>query len=68
VIRLRELLRQQQWLEAIGNMPGYNAQSSGEVAALRKALPWYAFRKPRGRAGAGTGGQAAADARVPATQ
>jgi putative molybdopterin biosynthesis protein len=65
VIRLRELLRQQQWLEAIGNMPGYNAQSSGEVAALRKALPWYAFRKPRGRADTDA---AAPDAQVPAMQ
>jgi len=68
VIRLRELLQQQQWLEAIGNMPGYNAQSSGEVAALSKALPWYAFRKRRAGVDTGMAGQPAAATQAPAMQ
>jgi putative molybdopterin biosynthesis protein len=47
VIRLRELLQEKHWQDAIGNLPGYDTAATGEVVALSKAMPWYAFRKPK---------------------
>ena len=55
VARFRELLGQAQWLEEIGNLPGYDARACGEVVALRQALPWYAFRKRKDGGGGGSG-------------
>lgn len=47
VRRLRELLQQSPWQEAIRNLPGYDTASAGKVVALTEAMPWYAFRKPK---------------------
>lgn len=47
VVRLRELLRLDDWKESIASLPGYDTAAAGEVAALKDAMPWYAFRKPK---------------------
>jgi len=47
VIRLRELLTQGRWQDAIGSLPGYDAAACGDVVPLSEAMPWYAFRKPK---------------------
>lgn len=48
--RLRELLRHSAWQEVIADLPGYDIADAGEVVALRRAFPWYAFRGPKRRA------------------
>ena len=47
VVRLRELLRRSDWKDAMRSLPGYDTTAAGEVVALRDAMPWYAFRKPK---------------------
>jgi putative molybdopterin biosynthesis protein len=47
VIRLRELLQHGHWQDATSSLPGYDTAAAGAVVALREAMPWYAFRKPR---------------------
>jgi len=50
VQRLRRVLAQPQWAEAVAALPGYRVQRAGEVLALTRALPWWQFKQPR-RAG-----------------
>lgn len=47
VSKLRELLRRSEWQALIADLPGYDIAAAGEVVALRRALPWYAFRTPK---------------------
>jgi len=44
---LRELLGRSAWQEGIRDLPGYDTAGAGEVISLSRALPWYAFRKPK---------------------
>ena len=47
ISKLRELLRRSQWQGLIADLPGYDIEGAGDVIALSRALPWYAFRKPK---------------------
>jgi putative molybdopterin biosynthesis protein len=47
VATLLALLGTPEWAQTIGGIPGYRAQHSGEVLALRKVLPWWNYRKPK---------------------
>jgi putative molybdopterin biosynthesis protein len=47
ISQLRELLRRKEWQSLIADLPGYDIADAGEVVALRRALPWYAFRTPK---------------------
>ena len=47
VLVLRELLRRSEWQALIADLPGYDIADAGEVVALRRAFPWYAFRTPK---------------------
>ena len=47
VSRLRELLQRREWEALIADLPGYDFAGAGEVVALTRVLPWYAFRTPR---------------------
>lgn len=44
VVRLRETLASQTWLDALAALPGYAPWHSGEVLSLTQALPWWHFR------------------------
>ncbi len=44
-----ELLRSAAWQAELNALPGYTAERSGEVLSLRRALPWWTYRKPKGR-------------------
>lgn len=44
IIKLRELLRHNEWQDYINDLPGYDTAAAGEVIALRKAMPWYSFK------------------------
>jgi putative molybdopterin biosynthesis protein len=44
IVKLRELLQHNEWLGHIHDLPGYDTAASGEVIALRKAMPWYSFK------------------------
>jgi putative molybdopterin biosynthesis protein len=48
VATLLALLGTPAWVQAIQGIPGYRAQHSGEVLSLRKVLPWWNYRKPKG--------------------
>jgi putative molybdopterin biosynthesis protein len=50
ISRLRELMRRSEWQSLIADLPGYDIADAGEVVALRRAFPWYAFRTPKRRA------------------
>lgn len=54
VQRLRRVLAQPRWAEALATLPGYRAQRAGEVLALTRALPWWEFKRPRRRSAAAT--------------
>jgi putative molybdopterin biosynthesis protein len=41
------LLRTPNWREQLETLPGYAAEQSGEVLALRSVLPWWTYRKPK---------------------
>lgn len=45
--KLRELLKRSEWQGLIADLPGYDIDGAGDVLALSRALPWYAFRKPK---------------------
>jgi putative molybdopterin biosynthesis protein len=45
--KLRELLRRSEWQGLVADLPGYDIDGAGDVIALSRALPWYAFRKPK---------------------
>lgn len=47
ISKLRELLRRSEWQALIADLPGYDIAEAGEVVALRRAFPWYAFRTPK---------------------
>ena len=47
VRRLRAVLEQPSWAEALAGLPGYRPERSGEVLSLTQALPWWRFRLPR---------------------
>jgi len=49
ISRLRELMRGSRWQGLIADLPGYDIADAGEVVALRRAFPWYAFRTPKRR-------------------
>lgn len=44
IIKLRELLKHNEWQGHINDLPGYDTTAAGEVIALRKAMPWYSFK------------------------
>jgi putative molybdopterin biosynthesis protein len=45
---LLELLRSAVWRAQLNALPGYSADSSGEVLSLRRVLPWWTYRTPKG--------------------
>jgi putative molybdopterin biosynthesis protein len=45
---LLELLRTAHWQNELNALPGYAADRSGEVLSLRRVLPWWNYRKPKG--------------------
>ena len=47
ISKLRELLRRSEWQALTADLPGYDIADAGEVVALRRAFPWYAFRTPK---------------------
>lgn len=47
ISKLRELLRRSEWQAMTADLPGYDIKDAGEVVALRRAFPWYAFRTPK---------------------
>lgn len=47
IVKLRELLGRSEWQGLIGDLPGYDTGGAGQVISLSRALPWYAFRKPK---------------------
>lgn len=48
VQRLRDLLADPGWRDALATLPGCSAHAQvGAVLALTKALPWWHYRKPR---------------------
>ena len=49
VVALLDLLRSAAWQAELNNLPGYAAERSGELLSLRRALPWWTYRKPKGR-------------------
>lgn len=44
-IALRQLLRSTAWQQQLSTMAGYTPSHSGEVLALSRLLPWWAFTK-----------------------
>ncbi len=44
---LLDLLRTSNWRKQLETLPGYAAEQSGEVLALRSVLPWWTYRKPK---------------------
>ncbi|MEY8879351.1 MAG: substrate-binding domain-containing protein [Leptothrix sp. (in: b-proteobacteria)] len=47
VLKLREVLAHPDWLQALGTLPGYRSERSGEVLSLTRALSWWNFRQPK---------------------
>lgn len=47
ILALRQLLNTPAWQTEIAALPGYAAQQSGEVLAMRKVLPWWDYREKR---------------------
>ena len=45
---LLELLRSEAWKAQLDALPGYAADRSGEVLSLRRVLPWWSYRTPKG--------------------
>ena len=43
ILALRQLLQTPFWQAEISTLPGYAAQQSGEVLAMRKVLPWWDY-------------------------
>jgi putative molybdopterin biosynthesis protein len=48
VLALLALLRSPAWQAQLNALPGYTAERSGEVLSLRRALPWWTYRTPKG--------------------
>ena len=44
---LRALLASQDWQQRLAGMPGYSPHQCGDVLALRQALPWWSYARPR---------------------
>jgi putative molybdopterin biosynthesis protein len=44
---LRDLLQERAWRDVLNSLPGYAAQSSGDVQSLSALLPWWTFRKTK---------------------
>lgn len=51
VLRLRHLLAQPSWSQALQGLPGCAAERPGEVLSLVQALPWWRFKRQRVCAG-----------------
>lgn len=51
VLRLRHLLAQPSWSQALQGLPGCAAERPGEILSLVQALPWWPFKRQRVRAG-----------------
>ncbi len=47
VAHLRQLLQATTWLETLSQIVGYQAQQSGQVLSMRRALPWWNYRQPK---------------------
>ena len=47
VLKLRATLEAAAWVQALADLPGYEAARSGEVLSLTQALPWWRFRVNR---------------------
>ncbi len=45
---LLDLLRSPAWRAQLNALPGYCANRSGEVLSLRRVLPWWSYRTPKG--------------------
>jgi hypothetical protein len=39
--RLLQRLRSAEWQERLSDMPGYTPDHCGEVAAMKRLLPWW---------------------------
>lgn len=44
VLALRRLLATQNWLQTLNQLPGYAPDGCGEVKAMSRCLPWWAFK------------------------
>ena len=42
------LLRGAEWQLRLAALPGYRVEGSGDVLSLRRVLPWWTWRKPKG--------------------
>lgn len=42
------LLKSEAWRAQLAAIPGYAAQGSGDVLSLRRVLPWWSYRTPKG--------------------
>ncbi len=49
VVKLREALRDPAWRSSVAALPGYEVDQGGEVLALTRALPWWRFRRTKGK-------------------
>ncbi len=47
VQRLRAVLAEPAWPQALQALPGYRAAQPGEVLSLTRALPWWRFRRAK---------------------
>ena len=47
VLALRELLGTDAWRSRVQQLPGYQANRSGEVLSLRQQLPWWRFARDK---------------------
>ena len=48
VQQLMRLLRETQWQHELDSIAGYESERSGEVLSLRRVLPWWTYRTPKG--------------------
>jgi putative molybdopterin biosynthesis protein len=51
MVKLLDLLTRSDWHTVVRDLPGYDPADAGRVVSLRQALPWYAFRAPKGPSG-----------------
>ena len=49
VRQLRQALASPSWPLALADLPGYQAQRSGQVLSLTQALPWWHYRVAKAR-------------------
>ena len=47
VQNLLQTLQSRAWQDQIAGIPGYRAQDSGQVLAMRGVLPWWNYRQKK---------------------